>query len=139
MTTPTSQFESALKLEKLFCSKAYTCRTEAQAGDETLEMSLGKQITRNDDDTVEVIVGLKVENQNQTFSAEVVMSGVFSIENSDAYQAITEKNTVAIMFPYVRSQMSLITTQPGMSPIIVPAINVNAWLDAEDDYEPGKE
>lgn len=38
-------------------------------------------------------------------------------------QEIINKNGVAIMFPFIRSQVSLLTTQPGMMPIILPPIN----------------
>ena len=45
---------------------------------------------------------------------------------SDDYSreaSIINTNTVAIMFPFIRSQVTLLTSQPGMIPIILPAIN----------------
>lgn len=44
---------------------------------------------------------------------------------------ILEKNTIAIMFPYIRSYISSITTQPGMSPIVLPAMNIVAMVRPE--------
>jgi preprotein translocase subunit SecB len=46
---------------------------------------------------------------------------------------------VAILFPFVRSQISLITSQPGMMPVIIPAINVNALLDESEQAGAAKE
>ena len=40
-----------------------------------------------------------------------------------------EKNTLAIMFPYLRSYISIITTQPGMNPIVLPAMNIIALVN----------
>lgn len=37
-------------------------------------------------------------------------------------------NAVAVMFPYLRSQVTLLTTQPNISPIVLPTININKLL-----------
>lgn len=41
---------------------------------------------------------------------------------------IITKNTVAILFPYLRSQVTLMTAQPDIEPVVIPAININALL-----------
>ena len=46
-----------------------------------------------------------------------------------------EKNTIAIMFPYIRSYISSITTQPGMSPIVLPAMNIVAMVNDQKKKE----
>ena len=33
------------------------------------------------------------------------------------------------MFPYIRSYISIITTQPGMAPIVLPAMNIIAMIN----------
>ena len=35
------------------------------------------------------------------------------------------KNAIAIMFPFLRSQVTLVTSQPNFRPIILPIININ--------------
>ena len=42
---------------------------------------------------------------------------------------LLEKNAVAILFPYVRAELSLITAQPGMEPIVLPVVNIAAMVD----------
>jgi len=42
---------------------------------------------------------------------------------------LINKNAVAILMPYVRSQLSLITAQPGMECIVMPPINVSAMME----------
>ena len=41
---------------------------------------------------------------------------------------LIERNTLAIMFPYFRSYVSTLTTQPGMTPIVLPAMNIMTML-----------
>lgn len=41
---------------------------------------------------------------------------------------VVTKNTVAILFPYLRSQVTLMTAQPNIEPVVIPAININALL-----------
>ena len=43
--------------------------------------------------------------------------------------SILERNAIAILFPYNRSYISTITTQPGMAPILLPAMNIVAMLN----------
>ena len=51
----------------------------------------------------------------------------------DEYERILKANTVAIMFPYIRSQISLLTTQPGLHPVMLPPMNINALLDSTEE------
>ena len=44
-------------------------------------------------------------------------------------KSLIQKNAVAIMMPYVRSQLTLLTSQPGVDPIVMPPLNINAMLD----------
>ena len=37
-------------------------------------------------------------------------------------------NVVAIMFPYLRCQVSLMTAQPNLPTVVIPAININKLL-----------
>lgn len=34
------------------------------------------------------------------------------------------QNAVAILFPYIRSQISLLTAQPETTPIVLPPLNI---------------
>ena len=41
-----------------------------------------------------------------------------------AIGALFKENGVAILFPYLRSELTLLTTQPGFQPIVLPAVNI---------------
>ena len=42
---------------------------------------------------------------------------------------LISKNTVAILMPYLRSQVSLLTAQPEVECVVLPAFNINKMLE----------
>ncbi|MDE6504883.1 MAG: protein-export chaperone SecB [Clostridia bacterium] len=86
---------------------------------------------------VKVQIDLTLESENGEFKLYLQTLGVFKLNKPDDMSDeladdILKKNTVAIMFPFIRSQVSLLTTQPGMSPILLQPIDVNALLHKEE-------
>lgn len=65
---------------------------------------------------------------------ELVLVGVFDNKSPDpeVVEELNKINTVSIMFPYLRAQISLITAQPNFPSITLPVININALLDEEN-------
>ena len=51
---------------------------------------------------------------------------VFDVEKEKVKSYLLHVNSIAIMFPYLRSQVSLATTQPGFVPIQLPVVNAIA-------------
>lgn len=70
-------------------------------------------------------------------SMKIKIYGIFSCqhENPEVKEQLLKKNTVAILFPYLRSQICLVTTQPNNVPITIPPININALFDKPQDQE----
>jgi len=66
---------------------------------------------------------------DEMFDLNVEVVGVFGVSEKDFEQL--KPNAVAIMFPFLRSQISLLTTQPDMIPVVLPAININKLLKTE--------
>lgn len=46
-------------------------------------------------------------------------------------ERMVKDNGAAIIFPFIRSQVAQITAQPGMMPIVLPAINVTKIIDED--------
>lgn len=84
----------------------------------------------NNDIEVKLICSVK---SNTKVSLDVVLVGLF--ENDAKDEAIKEEinkvNTVAIMFPYLRAELSLITAQPNFPTIDLPIVNINALLEEQ--------
>lgn len=74
---------------------------------------------------------LKMTDEQETATLEIVVSGIFEFRTKleqEKKDIIITKNTVAILFPYLRSQVTLMTAQPDIEPVVIPAININALL-----------
>ncbi|MBQ6986660.1 MAG: protein-export chaperone SecB, partial [Oscillibacter sp.] len=48
---------------------------------------------------------------------------------------LSKQNATAIIFPYIRSQISLLTAQPELEPVILPPLNIGAMVtQAEQEH-----
>lgn len=90
-------------------------------------------VSNSDDSNIKVTIDTLVINGEESVHLSLQTVAVFRIEkdNTDEklYEQLIKQNTVAIIFPYIRSQVSLLTTQPGMKPIIIPPINIVALMN----------
>lgn len=115
---------SDLKMEKLYFSECTVTRN-AEVKNGKMNMNLEKTVDLIDDGRTLVTLDFTVSKENDDLKVRVVAKGIFTIDNPDTAfsQEILNVNTVAIMFPFIRSQVTLMTTQPGMAPIVIPPIN----------------
>lgn len=90
-------------------------------------------INSSDSSKVRVTVDTLISNSTNSLSLSLQTVAIFNIEKDDMeealYEQIMKQNTVAIIFPFIRSQISLLTTQPGIPPIILPPMNIAALLN----------
>lgn len=122
-----SKYKSPLRLEKIEIVES-TFRKK----DESIErFELGVQVERSlkkiSDKVFEVLLETTVSDEDEKVFVNVKGKAIFSTEQEN--MDILEKNTIAIMFPYIRSYISIITTQPGMNPIVLPAMNIVAIVN----------
>ena len=86
----------------------------------SFSVSIGTNMTDQDMKKVTVkVIGEKKEEYN----FEVEASGFFYYEGS-AEDSIIQQNAVAIVMPYVRSEVSLLTAQPGVDSVVLPPFNI---------------
>lgn len=62
-----------------------------------------------------------------SFKLQIIIVGEFVVEDEQMIERLMP-NAVAILFPYLRSEVSLITTKPNVAPIVLPPVNINALL-----------
>lgn len=131
--------ESQLKMLGLYFSK-FDFRLDGPLDENTLKNSITITHSNKVDDPnqVRIQIDLKLEDDAGLFELYLQTLGFFQLENSenlseDLAKSILEKNTVAIMLPFIRSQISLLTTQPGMTPIMLPPVDVNALMKQNSD------
>lgn len=125
---------SVLTLNKLVFDKIEFNRKGFKNKNE-IEMGIEVQISRGIDDISKVTLILK-GNKEGEYDFIISLSGYFSfdvdIENKQA-QDLINKNAVAILMPYLRSEVSLLTAQPETECVVLPPFNINKMLEEQGD------
>lgn len=124
--------QSVLRLNNLYYEELFFKRNSNSIANDKVNISASFEVNEITDLKYEVKLKLRLEDEDKLFEVRVVLVGNFEIAAEfpkEQRDILIQKNTVAIMFPYVRSQVTLITSQPGMEPIIIPPININALIE----------
>lgn len=107
----------------------YHCKSDyVFPADEEIQYNFGfqKRIERLTENTMAVFLGAKVftgsDESESPYYVSLELVGNFESDMEILPQ--WEANALAILFPYVRSIISSITSQSGMPPIILPTINL---------------
>lgn len=81
--------------------------------------------------SAKVSITTEIKSEPESLHLIVSAEALFSIDGDvDIHgNPLIQHNAVAIMFPFIRSEITLLTSQPGMSPIVIPALNINKLLD----------
>ena len=124
--------ESKLQLLKLCFDKLEFVRL-GEKNESKLEQKLSAQISGIGDDKYKVTLELKA-NKEKEYEIVIVIRGVFRFMSDSGFddnakKEIIKKNTVAIMMPYVRSQLTLMTAQPNVDTVVMPPLNIVAMFD----------
>lgn len=125
--------ESVLKLDKVVFDKLEFNRLGFK-NDKEFELEIQSSISkRQESDVYRVTLILKGQKPDE-YTLEISLSGFFSIEVTDELteelkNTLVTKNSVAILMPYLRSQVSLLTAQPDVDCVVLPAFNINNMLD----------
>ncbi len=98
-----------------------------------VEHSLNYERNCNDESLLRVTVTTHITSEKNQLELSLVTVGIFSIDDSsitsEQKEILERINTVSILFPYIRSQIAIITAQPGLSPIQLPVININKLVE----------
>lgn len=91
------------------------------------------ELTRKivDIDVDNFTVELNFKLSTSIFEMSISLEGKFNIICEDALmkERLKKNNTISILFPYIRSEVTLLTSQPEMTPVIIPPININKLID----------
>ena len=88
---------------------------------------LQRNITKTDEHEYDIELKLLVNKSDLLVVVITKAHFVYEAETYKKEESIIKTNTVAIMFPFIRSQVTLLTTQPGMTPIVLPPINTTKF------------
>ena len=132
--------ECKLQMNELYFSKYDFVQTR-EDNDTEYETSFQIEYAVNNQNASKfrIKINTRVKNKTESVLLNLETIGVFTVDKEgvtdDICDHLIKVNTVAIMFPFIRSQISLLTTQPGLEPILLPPININALMDSEKNAE----
>jgi preprotein translocase subunit SecB len=127
-----ANFNSSLILKKMVFDKIEFNRSGFKNTND-LEFGLQVQIGSGEDGTYKVTLVLKGTKHDE-YNIIISLSGFFNIEGQDELedkivQDLINKNAVAILMPYLRSELTLLTTQPDTDSVVLPIFNINKMLE----------
>lgn len=133
MINGTEEAKSNLKFINYYVNNVEFYNNELfEEGTIEIDMKMNKDIKYLDDDenTVLVTVNAKIfegaEKNNYPFTMNISITGIFQIEDitDEHSKELAEVNSIAILFPYLRSLVSTYTANANVPPLILPPINV---------------
>lgn len=119
-----NEIKSILTMENLYFSKC-TIERGPSIQNGKLNVDLSKRIERIDEHKYNIELSLSINNEDLHLVVIANAHFLYGGEDYSKEDAIVHTNTIAIMYPYVRSQVTLMTSQPGMTPIVLPPINTS--------------
>lgn len=122
-----SEYESPLVLERIEITESTFRKKDAPLEGLELGVHVEHNVEKVEEDEYEITLNTSVFDENENIYVSVKGKAIFRTQQKN--MDILEKNTIAIMFPYIRSYISIITTQPGMAPIVLPAMNIIAMIN----------
>lgn len=114
-----------LKLQKVVFDKIVFERTGFK-NEEELQINMKVQIAEDvENDIYKVTIGVNGIKKDE-YNLEVQISGFFTFNDSSSNmkEIFLNQNAVAILMPYVRSQISLLTAQPETECVVLPPFNI---------------
>lgn len=122
-----TKYTSSLRLKEIVVLEGNFKRTKGSLKGVELSVGVDRDIKQKSDEEYEIILNTTVADDMDKLFVAVKCMAIF--ETAQENQELIERNAIAIMFPYVRSYISILTTQPGMTPIVLPAMNIVAMLN----------
>ena len=127
--------ESVLKLNKIVFDKMEFIRLGFRNGKE-LELEIQSNVSQRHETEIYRVTLLLKGKKPEECTLEISLSGYFSIESEgelteDLKNTLVTKNSVAILMPYLRSQLSLLTAQPEVECVVLPPFNINNMLEGK--------
>ncbi len=124
-----NDMRAEMQLKNLYFPSITFKREAVVAGGE-LKIDVSRKL-RHVDDAYEV--QLTVDIAKDDISLSVIAIGVFvftqAVQDEESRDDMAKINGAAIIFPFIRSQITSLTAQPGMAPIIIPALNITKLID----------
>jgi preprotein translocase subunit SecB len=133
------QGKSCLTLKQFIVKKMSFAINESFSFGQNATINISPEFTRRmrkvDENSAIINLGFFINNDNNDmpFSMEIDIEGLFDLEGWEKPDQlkIMVSNTIAILFPYLRTLVSTITASANISPYILPVMNINSLFDGK--------
>lgn len=129
------EVKSVLGLDKLIFEKIEFKRI-GKKNDEEIEFNLNIAINKKQSEEIYRVTLVLNGNKEKEYTLEICLTGFFSFNSEEDLDeefksSLINQNTVAIMMPYLRSQVSLLTAQPGVDCVVMPPLNIANMVEED--------
>lgn len=134
-----NSISSVLKVKHIVFDELTFKRLGFQSTEEKeAQLGIGKHVEKIDEGRYRVFLSVKAVREEE-YEATVSISGYCEIaEDAPNKDRILNENAIAILFPYVRAELTLLTAQPETEPLMIPAVNINAMIKQTEEAEETK-
>lgn len=127
--------KSVLKLDHIVFDKIVFERQGFQ-NENDFDFNLQSNISQRDGSEIYRCTLLLKGHKPDEYTIEISLTGFFVLSNTEDLSEsmknnLVSKNTVAILMPYLRSEVSLLTAQPNTDTVVLPVFNINNMIDDE--------
>lgn len=136
-TSMDKQVKSVLNISHfVFDEISFTRKGFRQSDSGQVPFEVGTSVKKTEANNYIVTLVLKVEKTNE-YTAKVQISGYCEIdENEPNKDVLLNENAPAILYPYARAQMTMLTAQPETTPLVLPVINMHAMRQNAKEVKP---
>ena len=120
---------SVLKLQKLVFDKLLFER-KGFSSENNFKFNLESQVSKRSNEDMYRVTLVLHGAQADEYTIDISLTGFFAFESDDSLadedkKELISKNTLAILMPYLRSEVSILTAQPGVDCVVLPPFNIN--------------
>lgn len=120
-----------IEIKKLYVKEIKFSR-EVDITDNNLKIGVENNSLRLSNGYIELSISSNISNDKGEINVVVEVCGIFKILNYNKDIEFTDEELekmmlqmIDSMYPYLRSQVSVVTSQPDLKPIILPIIDFN--------------
>ncbi len=128
---------SDLQMKDIYFSKIECLQNKdlSKLGEVNLNTNYKVDIKDINEDEKEILFEVQIFSEDERLTINLVANGLFKLDSvnlsKEEKDIVFRHNAVAIMFPFIRSQVALITAQPGLNSVMLQPINTSKIWDKE--------
>lgn len=131
-----NSISSVLKMERMVFDKIEFNRLGFK-NDNEIEFEFQSGVSQGQDGNIYKVNLVVKGNKKDEFIMEISITGFFSFDVHDKIEEslknnLLTKNAIAILMPYLRSEVTLLTAQPEVECVVLPVFNINNMISRED-------